>query len=534
MSKSDKSPDIAQLSAEELDALMARLQEAIDYDLALSADDIRLLLSALLTLATMQVRISDKDITLHKLRKLLGMVQSSEKLSDLVDNGELKKRHKNDTRRKKPKIRKKLPPKKIHHSLKDLKKGDLCPACSIGKLYKYEPAQLLRITGNTPFVPELHLSERLRCNACGQFFTAPLPDEVTADGKADQKYGFSARSLMALNKYFSGAPFYRQESLQDILGLSICASTIFDQCEYLANDLKPVFMALKTLAGNADHFHLDDTTHRILEQGPIKKKKRNSDKMQLRTGLFASGIIATTDKQEIILFQTNIGHAGEFIDELLDKRHPDLPPPILMSDALSSNKPTVVPVLHGNCNSHGRRQFVDVLAQFPEQVPWVLDQYKIIWKNEDEITKKGLNLAERLAYHQQHSLPAMKEIHAWGEKCLTEETVEQNSGLGKAISYYTRHFEGLTLFCQIEGAKIDNNLMEAALKLIVRNRKNAYFYKTSVGADISDVITSCIATGMHAECNVFDYFNAIQRNRAAVKSNPLAWMPWNFSNNSGC
>jgi len=525
-------PDISTLTSDELDALISRLQDAIDFDLALSGDDICLLLNALLTLATMQERLSDKDVTLHKLRKLLGMVQSSEKLSDLLDKDKADNPRKT-THRKKPKKKKVPPPKKVYHSFTDLKKGDACPDCLTGKLYKYEPAQLLRITGQTPFTPELHLSERLRCNACGQFFTAPLSDDVIADGDSNQKYGYSARSLMVLNKYFLGAPFYRQESLQDILGVSITASTIFDQSEYLSNDCQPIFNCLKAIAANARHFHLDDTTHRILEQQPIEKKKRNSDKMQKRTGLYASGIIATTaDSQDIILFQTNIGHAGEFIDELLIKRELDKPPPILMSDALASNNPTVMSALHGACNSHARRQYVDVLAQFPEQVPEVLERYKVIWINDDECTDQKMTDACRLAYHKQHSLPVMNEIRTWGKQHFTDETVEENSSLGKAIAYFERHFERLILFCQVEGAKIDNNYMEAILKLIVRNRKNAYFYKTPAGAAISDVLTSCIATSMQADVNVFDYFNAIQRNRLAVRENPLNWLPWNYTENN--
>jgi len=32
------------------------------------------------------------------------------------------------------------------------------------------------------------------------------------------------------------------------------------------------------------------------------------------------------------------------------------------------------------------------------------------------------------------------------------------------------------------------------LKLIVRGRKNAYFYKTLAGAEVGDVLTSVIAT----------------------------------------
>jgi hypothetical protein len=48
---------------------------------------------------------------------------------------------------------------------------------------------------------------------------------------------------MALQKYITCAPFYRQESLQDILGFSMTVPTIFDQCKYLSNDFYPVFIS---------------------------------------------------------------------------------------------------------------------------------------------------------------------------------------------------------------------------------------------------------------------------------------------------
>ncbi|MFT7412461.1 MAG: transposase, partial [Paraglaciecola sp.] len=41
----------------------------------------------------------------------------------------------------------------------------------------------------------------------------------------------------------------------------------------------------------------------------------------MRTGVYSSGIIATTlDERRIVLFETNIGHAGEFIDSILVNR----------------------------------------------------------------------------------------------------------------------------------------------------------------------------------------------------------------------
>jgi hypothetical protein len=49
--------------------------------------------------------------------------------------------------------------------------------------------------------------------------------------------------------------------------------------------------------------------------------------------------------------------------------------------------------------------------------------------------------------------------------------------LVKAIAYFERHLDRLTLFCKIEGAKIDNNEMKVALKPIVRNPNYAYFHK---------------------------------------------------------
>ena len=65
----------------------------------------------------------------------------------------------------------------------------------------------------------------------------------------------------------------------------------------------------------------------------------------------------------------------------------------------------------------------------------------------------------------------MAEIKLWGETHLADETVEANSGLGKAIRYFIKHYEGLSLFCQVAGAKLDNNAIEAMLKIVVRDRK---------------------------------------------------------------
>ena len=526
---------IHDLDVDQLDALIARLNEAKEFSLTLTKEDIDLLLGAISTLFTLQSSLASNSVTINKLRKLLGIVVSSEDLSNLLgadaestetpprDENKSRKPTENDT---KPRYR--VEPKVVHHPLVEVKKGSRCPCCEIGTISKQAPTELLRITGHSPYSAVNHVQERGRCNACGEYFKAPLPEDVLADGGENQKYGYTARSFMVLSKYFMGAPFYRQQSLQASLGVPIAASTVFDQCAKVAEDATPVFEALIGLAANAVHFHTDDTSHHILDQKEVLKPQRKTQKLEKRTGTFASGLIATTQcGHDIVLFQTNIGHAGEWLDQVLLTRDMSLPKPLLMSDALSRNRPSLVVAIETLCNTHARREYVDVLAHFRQEVSEILHLYKLIWINEHFTCTEKMSKGDRLAYHRTHSLPVMEQIRSWGQSKLAEG-VETNSGLGKAIQYFLNHYTGLIGFCTHEGAKLDNNRMEAQLKLIVRGRKNFSFYKTQAGALVSDVATSLIATCVCADENPFEYLTALQRYSARVKADPGGWLPWNY------
>lgn len=522
--------EFTDLSEAELDALIERVKEAVAHDLALSQADLRLLLEVLLSFAHLQERLADNAITLHKLRKLAGIVRGSEKLKDVVPNAARPSSAK-PKKTKPPKV--KQPPvihQRCQHELVGLAKGQPCPECQRGTLYKYQPASFLRISGQTPLICTQHLLERLRCNTCGAYYTAELSPEIKVDGEPHQQYGYSARTLMAIQRYFAGAPFYRQQTLQQLLGMSVSASTVFDQCEHLANALRPLWVCLLSVAGQAIQYAIDDTTNRILSQGPVMKPDRRTGKLKQRTGIYTSGLIATlAEGQRLVLYQTNVGHAGEWVDEILRTRPPTAPPPIIMSDALSRNYPSVVDDYELTlCNSHARREFVDVAAHFPAPVEWVLERYGTIWFNERHCQDKQLSPAQRLAYHRAQSLPVMKDIRDWGQRQFDTEAVEENSGLGKAIRYVASHYDGLTAFCRLEGAQIDNNDMEQALKLVIRGRKNSLFFKSPAGAAIGDVITSVVMTAHQADINVFDYLVALQRNAEAVKREPEKWLPWTY------
>ena len=216
---------------------------------------------------------------------------------------------------------------------------------------------------------------------------------------------------------------------------------------------------------------------------------------------------------------------------ILKLRPLGLPPPLTMSDALSSNSVIALAVKTAFCNSHARRNFFDIKSRHPTEIDWLLDQYALIWKAEDAVKEENLNPTQRLTYHQQHSLPAMQAIRRWAENKIAEEDFEEHSAFGKAIQYFLRHYEKLILFCVEPSALIDNNRMEEKLKIIIRGRKTAHFYKTVNGAGVANVLISLIATAYNADENVYDYLVALQRHQQQIKINPEAWLPWNYQKN---
>ena len=224
---------IIEIDRKALAELITRVEEAIEHHLALGVDDLKLLLLAISTLCTLQEKIEADDVTLHKLRKLLGMVQQSERRPK--SPGDFDNKDKKNTKKKHPKKKRRPPsqqPRVVYHAIIEYQRGQICPACQIGKLYKFEPGSLLRVTGHARFEAEKHIVEQLRCNACQEVYKAPLPKEILEDGSVDQMYGHSARTLMVVDKFFSGLPYYHQANLADIFGHSVGASTIFDQCEH--------------------------------------------------------------------------------------------------------------------------------------------------------------------------------------------------------------------------------------------------------------------------------------------------------------
>ncbi|MGQ0736617.1 MAG: IS66 family transposase [Acidobacteriota bacterium] len=411
-----------------------------------------------------------------------------------------------------------VPHAQLHH-------GDGCPLCLRGKLYgQRDSGVLIRLTGQPPISGTIYDLERLRCNLCGEVFTADPPP-----GVGSEKYDATTGAMIALLKYGSGMPFHRLERLQADLQIPLPASTQWEIVEDVATRIQPILAELIRQAANGEVVHNDDTSMTVLAlQAPGAPRGDPDDVSPDRTGVFTSGIVATRDGHRIALFVTGRRHAGENLARILAERTADLGPPIQMSDALSRNLPKPLAVIVGYCLAHARRHVVDVVPSFPAECRRILETLGTVYRHDAEAREQGLSPEARLTHHQTQSGPLLDDLHAWMTAQLADHLIEPNSRLGQAIRYFLNHWTPLTLFLRQPGAPLDNSLCERALKKAILHRKNALFFKTPNGAHVGDLFMSLIHTCELEGVNPFAYLTALQRHAHAVTANPAAWLPWTY------
>jgi transposase len=516
------------VTSEELAALVEGVREA------LGETGYQKLQAAIRTLGYVTELLETRQATLEKLRRLL-CHSSTEKTKTVLKQAGI------ETGEKKPKEpgapKSKAPghgrngaaayrgARKVEVPHASLKAGDPCPDCQRGKVYSQrDPGVLVRIKGQAPIAATVYELEKLRCNLCGDVFTAEAPEEA-----GQEKYDETAASMIALLRYGSGFPWNRLEGLQKNLGIPLPVATQCEIVKEIAAQVQPAGDELIRQAAQGGVMHNDDTSMRVLSLD--RGAASDVDIAAERTGVFTSGIVSIGEGYRIGLYFTGRKHAGENLADILKQRAAGLAAPIQMCDALSRNLPKLpreLEIIIGHCLAHARRRFVEVTPNFPQECRFVLESLGEVYGYDEAARAQGMSPEQRLRFHQEHSGPVMEKLHIWLDAQFDERRVEPNSGLGTAISYLLKYWDRLTLFLRQPGAPLDNNICERALKKSILHRKNSLFYKTRNEARIGDLFMSLIHTCELNGADPFDYLNQLQRHAEELKLTPSEWMPWNY------
>jgi transposase len=195
---------------EELEALVEKARPVLDEA------GYQKLKAAIRTLSVVTAMLENEQATLQSLRNLLCQAQTEKTASVLkragVDTGKTPAepkpkapghgRHGAKAYRGAHKLQ-------VYHA--SLRSGDRCPECQRGKVYpQREPGVLVRLIGRAPIEATVYELEKLRCNLCGEVFTAKAPE-----GMSDEKYDLTVGSMIAILRYGSGFPMHRLEKLRE-------------------------------------------------------------------------------------------------------------------------------------------------------------------------------------------------------------------------------------------------------------------------------------------------------------------------------
>ncbi len=404
----------------------------------------------------------------------------------------------------------------------ELNPGDTCPAeaCD-GRLYEMsEPGVLVSVTGAPLASATRYNMQKLRCAICEIIYTAPLPN-----GVSNQKYDATFIAMLMINKYFMAVPLYRQDRLQNHLGIPLPASTQWDLMVKFEPMLKALYKALSQDAANGVALCYDDTSVKIMSEIKAAKSAQKGEKSQHTC--YTTGIVSLHEDHRTYLYITDNRTAGKCIADIMLMRDAKLDLPIMMCDALSANIPQGIAddlYILCFCLVHARRQFYELPNGYDDVADHVIGLIGRIYDHEAHT--KGFSHEKRLAYHQEKSAPVMAELKLYLEEQKAE--FEPNSVAGKAIDYILNRWTQLSQFLRHPHAPLDTNIVERALKLVIQVRKSSMFYKSLSSAAFASFVQSALYSAAQNEINPCEYMCALIDNEKAVIQNARAWLPWHY------
>lgn len=517
-SKQKKQPKVKRITPEEKEALIARLQAV-----KLEDKEVELIKALMHGNEWLCDQLEKGLLTIAKLRKIFDIQ------TEAVNRNP--RRNKPESKNTKPKghgrndadAYKGAEIVNVLHP--DLKPGDDCPDeyCT-GKLYELsEPGVFIQVIGSPLATATRYNLQKLRCTLCQKIYQASLPD-----GVSDKKYDENFVAMLMINKYFISVPFYRQDRLQNYLGLPLPSSTQWDLMYEHKAMLKALYGALLVDAANGIGISYDDTSVKILSEIQAKKRAEKGEKK--KHNCFTTGVVSAYEDHRTYVFMSDNRTAGQIVVEMIKAyRDQDRDHPILMCDALTANIPQEIAddlYILCYCLVHARRQFYELPNGYDDLADEVIRLIGKVYYNES--WAKELSAEERLKYHQKHSKPYMDELKEFLES--RQDEFEPNNVAGQAIEYMLKRWAELSQFLRVAHAPLDNNITEKALKLVIQTRKSSLFYKTLEGAKFASYVQSALYSAAQNDINPCNYMVALLENEAAVIANPKEWLPWIYQN----
>lgn len=341
-----------------------------------------------------------------------------------------------------------------------------------------------------------------------------LPPVVAPAPKRIIPGSFASAGLVQsilLSKYCDHLPLYRQEQIfKSRYGIELSRKTMSDWMFIIAQHLAMIYEALRAELRAQSYLQIDETVIRYLDPG-------NEQCGQGYLWVYLAPKLG-------VLFEWHTSRSNICLEKMLTGFSG-----IVQSDGYSAygafqkNHPEAAIELAA-CWAHVRRKFYDARneSRFAAQI---VEEIKTLYRVETECDETPE--LDRRAVRQEKSVPVLEriELHLRGAqqqhlpKSLTRNAIDYTLEIWSRLLVYTEHGE----------MRIDNNLVENAIRPTAVGKKNWLFFGSAEAGQTSAILYSLLETCRKLEINPDDYLRDMlprlpeMTNQTAGKYTPLQW-----------
>lgn len=329
--------------------------------------------------------------------------------------------------------------------------------------------------------------------------------------------GYASAGLLAwiaLNKYVDHQPLYRLEQQSARWGAKIPRQTMADWVRMTAEWLEPIYRQMLKRLLSGTYLQADET--------PI----RCNDPDEKRGGTTEGWLWVISRPGEDVVFDWRLSRRHGELTSLIEGFRG-----ILQSDGYGAYEAYArdhAEVTWVACWAHARRKFFEAEGEWPKAVRLILLIIGWLYECEASWDEHQLTVSNR----QRHRLKLYPRRLYWLKKLATgiRERVPPKSGLGKACDYLLHYWAPLTAHVEHGETRLDNNLVENAIRPSAIGKKNWLFIghpdAGQRSAIIYSIVVSCQRHGKDPHAYLRDVLTRLPRMTNQEDLDPLTPANW--------
>jgi len=285
-------------------------------------------------------------------------------------------------------------------------------------------------------------------------------------------------AYIALSKYLYHIPLYRQEKMSAHWGAQLSRKTMADWIEAVADWFNPIYGRMRAKLLEGGYLQADETPVRFMD--PDQKKGKTTQGYLWVIGKPGSDVV----------FDWRLSRRHDEATSLLDGFEG-----VLQSDgygAYDSFAKQHDNVMRVACWAHTRRKFIEAEAEAPQAVRMVLGLIGHLYRDEHQYDDKRYSPKLRAMRRLADSTQTLSRIEKVVQ--ILHRRARPKSKLGKACTYLFGQWPALLRIRQHGQVRLDNNLIENAIRPSAVGKKNFLFIGSPDAGQRSAILYSIIVS----------------------------------------